>query len=267
MTNYTQYFIDLEKSHGIKLSDGQKSWYAKKAEKLKDGMKTQYPSVLEECWEVANEGLWYGKAMGKALQEGRICRVPYERMAEVHTSWDLGRRDPTAIWFFQVVRKEIRLIDYYENNFEDIAHYIKILRERDYLYGKHFVPHDAGIVSLQTNKSIVGLARELGVKMDLLERENTIIPGINLARIMIDRCWFDKDKCAKGIKALENYRKEWSERNNSYVERELHDWASHGASAFRYMSRAVDIVEKGLSSYEDALKKHKKAVATRRPHF
>lgn len=266
MTNFTDYFASLE-CQGIRLTEGQKAWYTKKAELLREGIKTQYPSTLDECWEVANEGLWYGKAMGQLRADGRICRVPYERQAEVHTAWDLGRRDPTAIWFFQVVRKEVRLIDYYENNFEDIAHYIKILKEKPYLYGRHYVPHDAGIVSLQTGKSLIMFAKDLGVKMEHLERENTYIPGINQARLLLDRCWFDEAKCAQGIKALENYRKEWSDKNGCFVEREVHDWASHGASAFRYLARAVELAEKGTVNLDDALRKHKQLTKSRKPFF
>ncbi len=254
MKDYQAYFDKLCKDHDIRLSQGQKNWYIKKASTLGDGMKTQYPSTLDECWEVANDGLWYGKGISKAHSEGCICSVPYERLSEVHTAWDLGRRDPTAIWFFQLVGKEIRLIDYYENNFEDISHYITVLRQRNYIYGKHYVPHDAGIKSFQTGRSLVDFARDLGIKLIKLERENDIIPATNYARSMLDRCWFDKDKCAQGIKALENYRKEWSEKNQCYVERELHDWASHGASAFRYLGRAEQLISGGTS--DKALKEH-----------
>lgn len=256
MTNYTEYFQSLEKDHGIKLTEGQKTWYSKKASKLKDGMKTQYPSTLDECWETANEGLWYGKAMSRVRVEKRICRVPYEKMSEVHTAWDLGRRDPTAIWFFQLVQKEIRLIDYYENNFEDISHYIKVLKDKNYIYGKHFVPHDAGIKSFQTGKSLVDFARDLGITFQMLQRETDILPATNYVRTMLDRCWFDEEKTAQGIKAIENYRKEWSDKNQAYAERECHDWASHGASAFRYLGRAEQLIAGGPSN--DDVKEHLK---------
>jgi phage terminase large subunit len=213
-------------------------------------MKTQYPSTLDECWEVANDGLWYGKCMEQVRREQRICNVPHDRLIEVHTAWDLGRRDPTAIWFFQLVRKEIRLIDYYENNFEDISHYIKILRDKNYLYGKHYVPHDAGIKSFQTGKSLIDFARDIGISLTLLHRETDILPATNYVRTMLDRCWFDEKRCAKGIWALDNYRKEWSEKNQCYVERELHDMASHGASAFRYLGRAEQLIGGSQSSEE-----------------
>ncbi|MEN8236124.1 MAG: hypothetical protein ABFQ95_01025 [Pseudomonadota bacterium] len=254
MTDYDKYFASLGSDHGIKLDDGQKAWYIKKADTLKDGMKTQYPSTLDECWEVANDGLWYGKSISRARTEKRICNVIYDRMAEVHTAWDLGRRDPTAIWFFQLVQKEVRLIDYYENNFENISHYVKILQDKSYIYGKHFVPHDAAIKSFQTGKSLVDFARDLGITLIKLDREVDILPATNYVRSMLDRCWFDEKKCAQGIKALEAYRKEWSDKNQCFVERELHDWASHGSSAFRYLARAEQIIAGGPS--KDEVKAH-----------
>lgn len=126
-------------------------------------------------------------------------------MAEMHTAWDLGRRDPTAIWFFQLVQKEVRLIDYYENNFEDISHYVKMLQDKSYIYGKHYVPHDAAIKLFQTGKSLVDFAIDLGITLIKLDREVDILPATNYVLTMLDRCWLDEKKCAQGIKALEAY--------------------------------------------------------------
>jgi phage terminase large subunit len=53
------------------------------------------------------------KLMARAEEERRITGVPYDPAAPVGTSWDLGIRDATAIWFAQAIGREITIIDYY----------------------------------------------------------------------------------------------------------------------------------------------------------
>jgi hypothetical protein len=60
--------------------------------------------------------------------------------------------------------------------------------------------------------------------------------GIQAARSMINKCWFDQDKCERGVEALLQYRREFDERLKTWRGRPLHDWTSHGADAFRYLA-------------------------------
>lgn len=177
-------------------------------------------------------GAYYGEAINRAEREHRLTKVPYAEGLPVHTAWDLGYDDSMTIWFFQVVGAEFRFIDYYENSGEGFPHYAKVLQDREYIYGKHFAPHDIAVHEIGTGKSRIEAAHALGIKFEVgpkLDPEE----GIDAARRIFSQCWFDAEKCHRGINALKNYRKEWDEKNKVFRTVAKHDWASHGADAFR----------------------------------
>ena len=180
-------------------------------------------------------GSYYGSLMSKALAEDRICNVPYESRLEVHTAWDLGMGDNTAIIFFQRHGKEIRIIDFYENQGEGMAHYIKYVREKDYLYGSHIAPHDIKVREMGTGKSRWEVAQQLGLRFEICKNVQ-IDDGIEAARTIIPRCYFDEKRCNLLIEALRQYRKDFDEKRQVYRDKPLHDWTSHAADAFRYLA-------------------------------
>ena len=47
---------------------------------------------------------------------------------------------------------------------------------------------------------------------------------------------FDETRCAKGLEALRAYKAEWDEDARTFKRTPDHDWASHGADAWRYLS-------------------------------
>lgn len=185
-------------------------------------------------------GAYYAPQMMKAEKEGRIGNVPYDDKAKVETWWDLGIGDSTALWFVQRVAKEIHVIDYYENSGEALSHYVKVMQDRGYIYGDTVLPHDAEQRELQSGKSRVEALKALGINPVVL-KASKVEDGINEVRSMLSRCWFDKTKCARGIEALRQYRKEvapqhlWRDKNDpQYKDKPVHDWTSHAADAFRY---------------------------------
>lgn len=184
--------------------------------------------------EASVKGAWFAKEMLAAKQQGRITRVPYDPAMPVDTDWDLGMDDSTAIWFSQSFRSgEVRLIDYYEANGEGFGHYIGVLRERGYVYGKHYPPHDIAVRELGTGKSRKETAASLGLRFEEPQAPLAVTDGIQAARLFLAKCWFDETKAAKGIEALRNYRKSFNTRLNEFTGTPVHNWASHGADAFR----------------------------------
>jgi hypothetical protein len=148
--------------------------------------------------------------------------------------------DSTAIWFYQVVAKEIRFIDYLESSGEGLAFYAKQLRERPYVYGRHKAPHDIEVREFGTGRSRREQALELGINFDVVPNWS-IEDGIAAVRSILSRCWFDRTKCEKGLYALSSYHKELDERNSTegrpyYKDKPEHDWSSHGSDAFRYFA-------------------------------
>jgi len=177
-------------------------------------------------------GSYYGANVRKAEDEKRITHVPYELGLPVHTVWDLGMDDSTTIWFFQIMGHEIRFIDYYENSGEGLAFYIAKLQEKKYIYGTHFAPHDIQVRELGTGKSRLEIAQKLGIRFQVAPALD-VDEGINAVRMIFNQCWFDIDRCSRGIMALKNYRKDWDEKNKVFRNNPKHDWSSHGADAFR----------------------------------
>jgi len=204
--------------------------------------------VLGEIPEVT-EGAIYGKEMIAARRSGRICRIPPNSAALVHTAWDLGVGDCTAIWFVQLVGQECHIIDYYERSGEGLAHFAKALDDKrlshGWIYGRHFAPHDIEAREMGTGDTRRQTASALGINFDVIPRTR-LEDGIEAARQLLPRCWFDESTCSEGLKALCEYKWRKVERlsqedNPVYATTPEHDWASHGADAFRYLAQAVQM--------------------------
>lgn len=210
------------------------------AEERASGMPENMVAQEYYCsFDAALPGAYYGKLLQDAEAEKRIGRVPWAPDAVVHTAWDLGIGDSTAIWFCQQVGQETRLIDYYENFGVGLDHYAKALRERPYVYGEHILPHHAQVADLSTGRSRLQTLALLGIHGRVLAREPNVEDGINAVRNLLPRCWFDADKCARGLDALRQYRCDYDAERKIYSARPRHDWTSHAADAFRYLARGL----------------------------
>ena len=186
-------------------------------------------------------GAYYARQIEQARKEGRISRVPHRPDIEVFTAWDLGVDDSMTIWFIQPIGKGFNVIDYYENSGYGLEHYAKVLKEKDYNYAGHYMPHDAAereMTSGEIARSRVEVAEDLGIRpIMVVERARNIniimqvhIPAV---RNILPLCSFDEEKCAKGIAGLESYHSEYDEKNKVLGSRPKHNWASHPSDAFR----------------------------------
>lgn len=190
-------------------------------------------------FEAAILGAVYGEEMRRAREKGRIGVVPYDPNHGVETWWDLGYRDPCSIWFIQRIEGKLHAIDYYENNLAGLDHYAKVLQDRGYVYSRHLVPHDAAKGEIGTGESLVMQAEKLGLKMDV-QAQQPLVAGINQTRGLINRMWFDSQKCERGIDGLIQYRYEWNAARHTLSPKPLHDWSSHPADALRTGAQAQD---------------------------
>ncbi|MEL0099990.1 MAG: hypothetical protein VW907_10575, partial [Opitutae bacterium] len=130
----------------------------------------------------------------------------------------------------------IRIIDFYENSGLALDHYVNVLREKGYIYEQHILPHDVRVKELGTGKSRMEVLQSLGLNGVEVAPMLPIEDGIQAVRTMLDRCWFDVDKCERGIDALRQYRRDWDENGKAWRGRPHHDWCSHAADAFRYLA-------------------------------
>jgi phage terminase large subunit len=206
----------------------------------RDLSEEQYAQEFECSFDAAVVGSYYGKLMAQAEADKRIAGVPYDPAALVWTAWDLGIRDATAIWFAQVIGREIRIIDYYEASGVDLGHYVREINARPYVYAGHVVPHDVQAKELGTGKSRLEVLESLGLKNLTLAPLHRVEDGINAVRVFIPRCWFDATRCARGVDALKLYRAEYDDKLKALRARPVHDWSSHAADAFRYLAITLD---------------------------
>jgi len=199
----------------------------------------QYAQEFECSFDAAVIGSYYGKLINDLEAQKRITGVSWDPMVQVSTYWDLGIGDSTAIWFAQQVGNEIRLIDYYETSGEGMAHYANLIKSKPYTYHEHVIPHDGGAkLQDEIGRTRAEILAGLGVRTRVLAL-GSVDDGINAARITLPRCWFDAEKCRHGLEALRQYRREFDEKLKVFKQRPLHDWASHGADAFRYLAVGI----------------------------
>jgi phage terminase large subunit len=190
-------------------------------------------------FDAAIPGSYYGRLLQIAEKDGRIGRAPYDPTLPVTTAWDLGIGDSTAIWFAQQVGREVHVIDHYEHAGVGLDHYVKMLAEKPYRYARHILPHDAEQSELGTGTTRRETLFRMGVRDTLVLPAIKVDDGINAVRMMLPRVWMDAAKCEKGLDALRNYQREWSEDLQMFKDKPLHDWSSHSADAFRYLAQGL----------------------------
>lgn len=194
-------------------------------------------ALLQGLWKGSKvKGAYYLNEMQKMRAEGRIRRVPYQPGIPVNTFWDLGFNDTTAIWFHQMVAGEHRFIHAYENSGESLDHYAQYLLSRGYVFGTHYLPHDADNKSLQTGKCSKELLEAMlpGHRFEIVPRIEAVLTGIQQTRMkMGGNVYIDEAECADGLAALDNYKKKYNEKMDVYTETPLHDRYSNYADAFR----------------------------------
>ena len=183
-------------------------------------------------------GAVYGKEMAAAYKENRVRTVLYDSQYPVHTWWDLGRSDYTAIWFAQYVGNEVRLIDYEQANKQGLGFYWELIKEKGYNYSDspipHNLPHDAAHKTLIGNgKSISDMFRTMGMKNIVHKVTQSVANDIFVTRQFLSRCVWDQTNCREGLECLEAYHYDYDEKAGIDKAKPVHDWSSHGCDSFR----------------------------------
>jgi hypothetical protein len=254
------YFAKLEAELAIKLRPGQRAWYAKTMETLGKKMRQEYPSTPKEAFEQAIEGAVYGDQMTKLREQNRLGVVPLDINYPVNTFWDFGVADSNTIWFHQQVGLQHRWFYYVEGSGKGLRHWWLDVCEKHrnrhgYKWGRHYLPHDAEAEILgevvTTKRRILeglGMGKDGRGSIVVVPRVATISQGIELTRSKLaGNHWFydhtpdeenGDDMGAKlGIKCLDGYQYEWDDKRGVWSNQPLHNWASHGADAWRQFAQ------------------------------
>lgn len=202
--------------------------------------KSLYMQEYFGSFDAAIPGSIWGDCMDRAQLQGRIGEVAHDPDFPVSTAWDLGRTDDTAIWFYQMIAGEIRIIDFHASSFKEIEFYADLLRSKmkaGWVFGTHWIPHDARPRRLgMGGKSILQQFIDQNVGRFVIVPRLDVQEGIQAARATFPKCHFDAEKCAPGIDCLRQYHREWDDEKKAFRDTPAHDWSSHAADAFRYLS-------------------------------
>jgi hypothetical protein len=209
---------------------------------IEDGMDEDLAQQEFYCsWAGIIQGNYYSRQLQRAEADGRITFTPYDPNLPVHTAWDLGFDDATTVWFVQVKGPATYVIDYYEDSGESLVHHVEEIYRRPYKFGLHLMPHDYEAHELGS-----GMTRRETVEQahpnfaSLTVKKLKVHEGIDASRKLIPRCQFDPVKCERGLDAMGSYIRQWDEKNNCYKNKPLHNWASHGADAFRTLALGIE---------------------------
>ena len=195
--------------------------------------KDLYEQEFECSFQAAITGSYYGTIIEDLVREKRMVPNLFDEDIDVETWWDLGMNDQTAIWFVQRYKKEIRLIDYYENTGHGLDHYADVLKKKGFEYSTHIFPHDVKVRELGNYaKTRLEALLDLGIVGEVAPKLS-IEDGIEAVRKNLINCWFDKDKCGTGIEYLKAYQKKWDDKAQVFKSKPQHSYASHCADAFR----------------------------------
>lgn len=250
LTNETKKYFDnlytndyiIKNYPTIQFSDSQKKWYQKKQEEQGDDMLREYPSFPLEAFDLAIKGSYYEKELWVVRRQNRIWKIYHDERLPVYTAWDIwwaGWWDETAIWFFQIYWKEIRLIDYWEGNGYSMVEIINNeIKTKNFNYKTHYFPHDAEVHEYSLWNTRISIARQHLGNCEVLSKL-WVSDWIESVRNIFWYCFFNDETCTVWLKHLSKYRREFDEKRWIYRNKPLHDNSSNCADAFRYLAVAV----------------------------
>lgn len=241
-TNLPDKFKEYQKLH--KLNDKEISYYYQRWLSLNqdwNSLHKEYPTTVEEAFEVIIEGSYYGVAIGQMERDGRITSVPHDKALKVHTVWDLGVGANLRVGFYQRTREgQVRRIDHwYGKDSDGLPEAIEAVLKKPYIYGYHFAPHDAEATDIGTGKTRIESAAKLGLKFRLVP-DIGIDDGINAAQMLLSTLWVDKERNKEWLRSMKNYCREWDDKRGAWKDIPYHNWASHDADEFRMCAVIAD---------------------------
>jgi len=203
---------------------------------MRKGMsQEQYDQELECSFTAALIGAYYGHIINRMYDDSpqRITRLVYNPAFPVDTFWDIGVSDDTAIWFRQKIGPNYYYIDYYVNKGEGIGHYIEVLKNKRYRYGRHVMPHDIKVKEFGSGMTRIETALKMGLVVEV-QKKQAVMDRIDASRMRLSTCYIDPVKCEKGLDALKGYEREFDSKNDMFKKTPKHNWASNGSDAFGY---------------------------------
>lgn len=197
-----------------------------------------YPNIWEGECKAAADGAIYADEVAAAIEQGRVCNVPYDPMLKTHLVFDLGWNDAMSISLVQRNGSELRVIRNIEDSHRTLDSYDQELKALGLNWGKVWLPHDARHKDFKTGRSTEEIMRAFGWDVRIIP-SHAVEDGIRQARMTLPRTWFDKTHADRLVQCLKRYRRGISQTTGE-PGAPLHDEFSHGADNFRYIATVAD---------------------------
>lgn len=234
-------------------------WIEKVLLKDKDRDFKNDPISAMHIWEgdyvQVTSGAYYARDIVAAYQDKRIIKLNHDPAANVYAAFDLGIGDATAVWTYQIIGPEWHWLSYYEDTDVPLSHFISYLRNLKYTIDTVILPHDAEARELQTGKNRVQFFNERNFNTIVVPKSN-VGDGIEAVRQILPNSWWDQANTANGIHMLRSYRTDYKENLRTFAPLPLHDFASHGADAFRTAVMGAPLVSYKRSDWSKPYLRH-----------
>ena len=244
--NSPRWFAELSTIHdtgaltGSQVDEALQEYIALYGEDLG---KAQFEQEYLCSFNAAIMGAFYGREMAQMRAENRISALEAIPGRAVHTAWDIGVRDDTSVWWWQVQGNKPVILACYTNSGGGLEHYAEKDTEIRSEHGwprtsdcVDYVPQDAKVMEWGSGRTRIEAMIKLGLRPSVVGAASKL-DGINAARITLNQAIIHP-RCEIGISALEQYRRDWDDDRKTFRANEVHDWTSHLADAFRYLSLA-----------------------------
>lgn len=219
-----------------------------------------YEQEYECSFDAAILGAYYAAEFSRIDKEGRIANCSYEAPWPVHVVFDIGYDDDTAIYWFQVVGGEPRIIGSYYNSGKDPDHYCSVIMGREvninfihdkleieygmdnqwsehqaYQYASINLPHDAKAKTFAAKGKSVEeqFAAVFGWGAIQIVPKLSIEDGIQATRKLLNRVVIDH---SVDTEPLRQYHRQWNDEKKMFEDKPFHDWTSHYADCLRYLA-------------------------------
>lgn len=226
-------------------------WMPPELEKERRAKLERDPEGYKTIWEgecrAAVQGAIYAQEIDAMQRTGRVCRVPYDPLLPVHTIWDLGWNDLMVIIMVQRAASELRVIGCIMDNLRTLDSYVSELEALRYRWGTDWIPHDGRAKNTHTGKSTEEMLKAMKRRVQIVPQIG-IEDGIKAARMLFPRVVMDKGT-ADLLNSLKRYKR--VQHSNGSFGAPMHDDASHGADAWRYLAVVADKLSNGMAQAYD----------------
>lgn len=203
----------------------------------------QYGHVWEGDYASILVGAYYAACLNTARNERRIGRVAADPMMTVQLAFDIGgtgaRADAATIWAFQLIGREIRVIDYYEAVGQPLATHINWMKSRGYEPGKVklHLPHDGARHDYVHDASYESALRAAGYDVTIIPNQGkgAALKRVEVGRRMFPCMWFNEATTNAGLYSLGWYHERRDEARGVGLGPE-HDFSADGADSFGLMA-------------------------------